>query len=118
MNVVWYTAMSMDGRIAGAGDDLGFLDTVDHTGEPATEFQTFMATIDAIVVGASTLRWLLQGGHGWPHDDVPTWLATHDASLVARVGPTRAPLHQVQGDLRETFAAIEAAGHERVWLAG
>ena len=29
MRVTWYTAMSMDGRIAGAGDDMAFLETVD-----------------------------------------------------------------------------------------
>jgi hypothetical protein len=28
VQVVWYTAMSIDGRIAGPGDDMSFLDTV------------------------------------------------------------------------------------------
>ena len=27
MEIVWYTAMSMDGRIASADDSLGFLET-------------------------------------------------------------------------------------------
>ena len=29
MDVVWYTALSIDGRIAGPGDDMTFLDMVD-----------------------------------------------------------------------------------------
>ena len=33
MRVTWYTAMSMDGRIAGAGDDMDFLSSIDGTGE-------------------------------------------------------------------------------------
>ena len=78
MQVVWYTAMSMDGRIA-------------------------VASIDAVVVGASTLRWLLRGGHGWPHDDLPTWLVSRDPALVGQVGSTRAPLRRVEGPLGPVF---------------
>ena len=118
MHVIWYTGMSMDGRIASAGDDLAFLDTIGPDSENGEDFPRFIASVDAVLIGASTLRWLLKGGHGWPHDDLPTWLATHDADLVARVGKTRAPLRQVAGDLREAFAEMEAAGRQRVWLAG
>ena len=118
MHVIWYTGMSMDGRIASAGDDLAFLDTIGPDSENGEDFPGFIASVDAVLIGASTLRWLLKGGHGWPHDDLPTWLVTHDADLVARVGKTRAPLHQVAGDLGAAFAAMEAAGRQRVWLAG
>lgn len=118
MQIIWYTAMSMDGRIASAEDSLGFLDAIgDRPGE-GDDFAEFIAGIDAVIVGASTLRWLLAGGHGWPHDDLPTWLVTHDADLPGRVGATRAPLKQVEGDLEPVVAAIEAAGHGRVWLCG
>ncbi len=118
MHVVWYTAMSMDGRIADAHDSLAFLDTIDDRAHAPGEFETFIGSIDAVLVGASTMRWLVDGGHGWPHDDRPTWLVTHDPSLAARIGKTRAPLHTCAGDLAPAFAAIEAAGHRRVWLAG
>lgn len=118
MEVIWYTGMSMDGRIASAADELDFLDTIGADSENGQDFPGFIASVDAVLIGASTLRWLLKGGHGWPHDDLPTWLATHEAALVAQVGKTRAPLHQVKGDLREAFAAMEADGRRRVWLAG
>lgn len=117
MHVVWYTAMSMDGRIADAADSLDFLDVIE-SGEDGSDFTPFLASIDAVIVGATTLRWLVRGGHGWPHDDLPTWLISHDESLADSVRPTRAPLRRVEGDVAVALDEIEAAGHERVWLSG
>jgi riboflavin biosynthesis pyrimidine reductase len=116
MDVVWYTGMSMDGRISSADDSLDFLDAV--TGSDPDDFSTFIAHIDAVLVGAGTLRWLVSGGHGWPHDDLPTWLVSHDEVLAQSVRPTRTPLTRVSGGLGPVLDAIEAAGHRRVWLAG
>jgi riboflavin biosynthesis pyrimidine reductase len=131
MYVIWYTAMSMDGRIASAGDSLDFLDII-GTSEPsngtddparnadvdAHDFEVFLKSVDAVIVGASTLRWLLRGGHGWPHGDLPTWLVTHDEDLAAAAGPTAQPVHMVSGSLETAFTEMAAAGHNRVWLAG
>ena len=130
MHVIWYTAMSMDGRIASADDSLDFLDIIGTSdsssdAEAAADaeesgygFESLLKSVDAIIVGASTLRWLLRGGHGWPHGDLPTWLITHDAGLAAAAGPTAKPLRTVAGSLKTAFDEIAAAGHQRVWLAG
>lgn len=118
MRLIWYTAMSMDGRIAGAGDDMSFLSTIDSTGEPDDEFPAFIAGIDAVLIGGSTLRWLVDGGHGWPHGDLPTWLVSRDTQLRARVGNVERPIHQRSGDLGPILDEIAADGHERVWLCG
>ena len=118
MHVVWYTAMAMDGRIADAAESLEFLQSIGDRAGAQAEFPQFLASVNAVVVGAGTLRWLLRGGHGWPHDDLPTWLISHDAELVNRIGTTRAPLHRAEGDLASAFRQIEDAGHARVWLAG
>ena len=130
MHVIWFTAMSMDGRIATADDSLDFLDLI-GSDEPADDaqsvataagdsgdFESMVKSVDAVIVGASTLRWLMRGGHGWPHGDLPTWLITHDAGLAAAVGTTAKPLRVVSGSLETAFAEIAAEGHERVWLAG
>jgi riboflavin biosynthesis pyrimidine reductase len=119
MEVVWYTAMSMDGRIADADDDLSFLESIgERDAAGGGEFGTFLESVDAVVVGAGTMRWLLRGGHGWPHDDLPTWLVSHDGRLLEQIGKTRSPLRLADGDLGQMFADIEEAGHRRVWLAG
>jgi riboflavin biosynthesis pyrimidine reductase len=119
MHVTWYTAMSMDGRIAGVNDSLDFLATIN--GDPGADdhgFSAFLATVDGVVVGANTLRWLLRGGHGWPHGDLPTWLISHDGALIDRVGATEAPFTRVEGEVKSAFDEIAAAGHQRVWLCG
>ncbi|HEX6539747.1 MAG TPA: dihydrofolate reductase family protein [Candidatus Dormibacteraeota bacterium] len=118
MHVIWYTAMSMDGRIADSRDSLDFLDTIGTADESGDDFGTFLAGIDAVIVGASTLRGRLRGGHGWPHGDLPTWLVTHDESLLAAASGGAAPVRRVSGALEPVFAEIEAAGCANVWLAG
>lgn len=118
MEIVWRTAMSMDGRLATSTHDLAFLDVIVGPDDAQADFDAFLGSVDAIVLGASTLRWLLDSGHGWPHGDKPTWLVSHDASLVERVGPTIAPLVRVEGGLDAMLADMEAKGVRRAWLAG
>jgi riboflavin biosynthesis pyrimidine reductase len=118
MHVIWYTAMSMDGRIADAQGSLEFLTTIGSRAGGEDEFSSFLATIDAVLVGAGTLRWLLHHGHGWPHDDLPTWLVSHDDTLVSQIGATRAPFRRVEGPLAQAFDEMATAGHDRVWLCG
>jgi len=116
VETVWYTAMSMDGRIASAAHSIEFTETLSDSG--ANDFEQFIAEVDAVLIGASTLRWLTGHGHGWPHDDLPTWLVSHDEALADSVRPTRAPLVRVAGDLLPAIEAMEQSGHRRAWLAG
>jgi len=117
MEIIWRTAMSMDGRIAAARDNLDFLETIADEEAPE-DFPAFLKSIDAIIVGASTLRWLIREGHGWPHGDIATWLVSRDGDLERQVGKTAAPFRRVEGDLRELVAAMEADGRQRAWLSG
>lgn len=118
MELIWYTAMSMDGRIAGADDDMDFLATIDSEGEPEDEFSGFIKGIDAVLIGGSTMRWLVSQGHGWPHGDLPTWLISRDPHLLVAVGEVEVPINQRAGDLSDVLDEIAAAGHARVWLCG
>src|SRR6478752_6391067 len=120
MHVIWYTAMTMDARIAGPDDALDFLETVDGAGEE-DDFPSFVASVDALVVGSTTLRWLHGQGHELPNRGLPIWLVSHDGELAARaaaVDPDGTPVEHVQGDMGEILGRIEAAGHERVWICG
>ena len=120
MQVVWYTAMSIDGRIAGPGDDMSFLDTVAGEGEEH-DFDDFIAGIDALVCGSGTLRWLHEQGHDLPHRGLPMWLVSHDEELAARAAaadPGGTPVTRVEGDLAEILDGIAASGHARAWICG
>jgi riboflavin biosynthesis pyrimidine reductase len=120
MRVTWYTAMSMDGRIAGAGDDMSFLDIVAGDGEEG-EWQRFIATVDAVLIGSTTLRWLHGEGHLLPLEGKPVWLVSHDEELAATAAaadPEGTPVTRVEGDLGAILDRMEAAGHEHVWIGG
>lgn len=118
MQLIWYTAMSMDGRIAGTDDGMEFLSTIDAIGEPDGAWDEFIASIDSVLIGGSTLRWLVAGGHGWPHGDLPTWLMSRDEQLAGALGELEQPLRQRQGDLAPVLDEIADAGCERTWLCG
>jgi dihydrofolate reductase len=120
VQVVWYTAMSIDGRIAGPGEDMSFLDTVKGDGEER-DFDDLIAGVDAIVIGGGTLRWLHGQGHDLPLRGLPIWLVSHDDELAARAAaadPSGTPVTRVEGDLAEILDAVAAAGHNRAWLGG
>jgi riboflavin biosynthesis pyrimidine reductase len=120
VQVVWYTAMSIDGRIAGPGEDMSFLDTVRGDGEER-DFDDFIAGVDTIVIGGGTLRWLHGQGHDLPHRGLPIWLVSHDDELSARAAaadPSGTPVTRVEGDLAEILDAVAAAGHNRAWIGG
>jgi riboflavin biosynthesis pyrimidine reductase len=118
MEIIWYTAMSMDARLATVEHSLEFLERIGKSPEIAEAFPRFYAGIDAIVVSATTLRWLVRNGHGWPHGEKPTWVVTHDAALFDSIGKTEAPKHRVEGDLRPMLDALRRSGANRVWLCG
>ena len=119
MRVIWYTAMSMDGRIADAEHSLDFLGLIgEREDDWREEFREFIGSIDAVLLGAGTLRWLLANGHGWPHGDLPTWLVSHDQGLIVQIGDTEQPVRRVEGEVGAVLAEIEASGAGNVWLCG
>ncbi len=118
MEITWYTAMSMDGRLASADHSLAFLDLIGHRDDAEREFPDFIETIDAVLIGANTMRWLLDRGHGWPHGDLPTWLVTHDEQLDERIGSTDQPVVVHRGEVHQAVEQMREAGHRRVWLCG
>lgn len=117
MHVIWYTAMSMDGRLAGPGDDLSFLQSI--APHDLNEFDIFLASVDAVLVGSTTIRWLEREGHGsLPAADKDVWVLTHDDELAARMAGTSDRVSRRQGDVGPVLDEMAAAGHERVWICG
>jgi riboflavin biosynthesis pyrimidine reductase len=112
--------MSMDGRIAGAGDEMAFLSSIDARGEEG-EWERFAETVDAVVIGSGTLRWLHSEGHLLPLRGKPVWLVSHDEELAAKAAaadPTSTRVERAEGDVAAILDRIAAAGHEHVWIGG
>lgn len=110
--VVYYAASSLDGRIAGAEHDLGFLKTL--TGAE-NDYETFFAGIDSLIMGAETWRFLVAHG-SWAYGDTPAWVVTHADVLEQLEGAGGVELFS--GDLAELVRLIGERGCERTWLLG
>jgi dihydrofolate reductase len=110
--IVYYAALSIDGRIAGPEHQLEFLQTL--TGAE-NDYLDFYADVDSLIMGART--WEFMVAHGsWPYAGKPTWIVTHAGELALLEGAE--PVERYSGDLGELVRLIEARGHRRTWLIG
>ena len=72
--IVYYAAMSLDGRISGPDHDLSFLQTARRAG--GQRLRGFYAGVDSLIMGARTWDFMVRHG-SWPYGDKPTWIVTH-----------------------------------------
>jgi dihydrofolate reductase len=111
-SVVYYAALTVDGRIAGPDHDLAFLGTL--TGAPP-DYEEFFAGVDALIMGAGTWDFLVRHG-SWPYAETPTWIVTHRAELEPLAGTEG--VERYAGDLAELVRLIGERGLARTWLLG
>jgi dihydrofolate reductase len=109
-----FCACSLDGFLAGPGDDLSWLPEPPPPGEPDYGFEAFLAETGAILMGRRTYN-VVAGFEGpWPYGDVPIIVATH-RPLEGACATVRA----TSGDVRELIAQAKAlAGSKHVYLDG
>jgi dihydrofolate reductase len=112
MRVVYYAAMSLDGRIAGPEHDLGFLQTLSG-GPEGYGYNEFIAGIDGLVVGASS--WDFMKDYDWTYGERPLWVLTHRDEVPTVEG---AEIHVFSGDVGELVRELEASGLQNVWVIG
>ncbi len=111
--IVYYAAMSMDGRIAGPDHDLSFLQTLE--GGPENDYEDFYETVDSLIMGGGTWEFMVRHG-SWPYTDKPCWLVSR--SHTPDELPGAEPVETFAGDLRELVQEIESRGLKRTWLIG
>lgn len=119
MATQYFTASSVDGFIADPADSLSWLLSRKVDAEGPMSYHRFIGSVGALVMGATTYRWILRhdlgedGAGPWPYE-IPCWVFSHhDLPRVAgdirfAQGPV-APMHQQM---------IEAAGGRNVWVVG
>ncbi|SDS74219.1 dihydrofolate reductase family protein [Microlunatus soli] len=120
MATQYYTATSVDGFIADADNSLDWLFQFDEGDE--SPYPDFIAEVGALVMGATTYRWIhahhLDAGadrpQPWPYRQ-PCWVFSHRPLPAV----PDAELHFVSGDIAAAHAEIaEAAGGKNIWLVG
>lgn len=119
MSTQYFTASSLDGFIADPENSLSWLLTRDVDAAGPMGYDPFFADVGAMVMGATTYRWLLDheraddGSVPWPYE-IPCWVLTHrdvpvvHPSVRVAAGPV-APVHA---------AMVEAAAGKNVWVVG
>ena len=113
MPLVYYAALSLDGRIAGPRHDLRFLELL--KGGPEGDYEEFFSGVDSLVMGAETWRFIV--GHGsWPYGKTPSWVVTHAERLEELDGAEA--VERFAGDVRELVRLLAERGLSRTWLVG
>jgi dihydrofolate reductase len=112
MQIVYYLAASLDGRIAGPGHDLSFLQTLSG-GPTGYGYDEFIAEVDGLVVGASS--WDFMKDYPWTYGERPVWVVTHREDVPRVEG---ADMHVFSGDVADLVGELESAGLQRVWVIG
>ncbi|MEJ7796767.1 MAG: dihydrofolate reductase family protein [Nocardioides sp.] len=113
----YYTATTLDGFLADEHDSLDWLFVQDQDKDGAMNYDAFIATIGAMVMGATTYAWigdhLRANAEKWSYD-IPCFVFTH-----REFEPLGEGIHFVSGEPANHRAAIvEAAGHRDTWMVG
>jgi dihydrofolate reductase len=109
--IIYYVACSLDGFIATAGGEVGWLEPFQRTGEDhgAAELQ---ASVDALLLGSHTYEFALKFGN-WPSPNTPSWVFTR--RRLKQLHPSITLTSQTP---REVVELLAARGLGRVWLMG
>jgi dihydrofolate reductase len=118
--VIYNSAVSIDGRIADPDNSLAWLFAVDTEG---VDFEPFLATIGALVMGSTTFEWmlreegLLEHSEKWKtfYGERPTFVfSSRELPVIAG-----ADIRFVRGEVASHLSAVrDAAGGRHVWVVG
>jgi dihydrofolate reductase len=112
---IYFVASSMDGFIADEAGKLDWLTQFDGAEGVRELYETFLAGIGVLAMGAETYRFLVAHGGPWPYADRPTFVFTRRTFSV----PPGADVRFVSGDVASVLPDLErAAGDRDVWLVG
>lgn len=108
--VIVYIAMSLDGYIAGEGDDLSFLSIVEQDGEDYG-YASFVETIDTVIIGRKTYDWVCKQGI-IPHEDKSLHIITRNPQL------SETSSRYYSGDLSELIDTLQNEQGKHIYCDG
>jgi dihydrofolate reductase len=115
MATVYYTASSLDGYIVDDAGSLDWLTSRDIDAKGPFNYDEFIATIGAVVMGSATYEWIVQNHPGeWMYSQ-PSWVLTHRPEIIAAGHPVRTCAGAV-ADLHPEL--VDAAAGKDVWVVG
>lgn len=107
----YYTATTLDGFIADPSDSLAWLFRQDQDQAGPLNYEEFIATVGATVMGSTTYEWLQREEPDWTMP-VPAWVMTSRDLYDDRV-------RFASGDVRKIHADMTAAAEGKgIWVCG
>lgn len=106
-----FAGTSLDGFIARANGDLDFLPA---EGGESLGYDTFMATVDALVIGRKTYETALSFP-AWPYSAKPVFVLSTRALAPA---PPGAMVERLSGAPAEIVAQLSSRGIEHIYVDG
>ena len=106
-----FIGVSLDGFIARPD---GALDWLDHAGTVDHGYETFMASVDALVMGRHTYETVLGFG-SWPYGAKPVYVLS---SSPLKPAPSGATLHHLEGEPQAVVAELRARGVQHAYIDG
>ncbi len=113
MSTIYYTATSLDGFLADENDSLDWLLSQDIDDEGPYNIPSFVTSVGAVAMGATTYEWILTHHDTWEYEQ-PTWVFAHRELPLA------------DGDIRFVSGAVDpvhaamttAAAGKDLWIVG
>lgn len=106
-----YIAASLDGFIAGPGDDMRFLAAVQQEGEDYG-YAAFMKTVDTVIMGRKTYDWVMKQVPEFPHASLNAYI------LTRTVRPAIGNTCFYNGSLSELLSRLRSVPGKHIFCDG
>lgn len=111
--LILYTAMSLDGKIAGPDDDVSWLDEVPNPEGSDYGYVDFIANIDTTIMGNTSYQWVIRQEVPWPYANTKNYVVTGNQSLK-----DNEQVSFINEDHVEFIKNLKAQPGKDIWLIG
>lgn len=109
-----FIASTLDGYIARPDGNLDWLLTFPNPNKIDHDYNTFLSTIGATIMGSATYREVLGFGIDWPYPDIPSYIVTRNHDL-----PVSSPMtERITGDIKSFAEELKSRIEKDIWLMG
>ncbi len=110
-----FIATSLDGYIADSNGGIDWLESIPNPNNIDMGYNTFIARIDAIVMGRKTFETVCGFAVEWPYKK-PVFVLSTTLNEIPEKCKNRVQL--VKGTLKEILSTIHRQGHNRLYIDG
>ena len=111
--LILYTAMSLDGKIAGPDDDVSWLDEVPNPEGSDYGYVDFIANIDTTIMGNTSYQWVIRQEVPWPYADTKNYVVTRNETLQ-----DNDQVSFINEDHADFIQDLKAQSGKDIWLIG